>query len=344
MNNVIEINSPHIHQQTSIASVMRKVIYALVPGILVSIWILGWGVLIQCLLAVLFALVFEATMLSMRKRPIKIYLYDGSAIVTALLFALTITPFAPWWISLFGMAFAIIVVKHMYGGLGYNMFNPAMAGYVFMLLCFPAEMNVWPIAKGVAEVDISFTDTLSVIFTGTVPMIGLDGISSATPLDFTKSQLGSMAMMSEIRDNLMFGTFAGKGWEWIAFAWLAGGLWLLMQGIIKWQMPVIFLTALFLMSILFYWYDADIYMSPVFNIFAGGTMLAAFFIVTDPVTASTTPRGRLLYAAGIGIITYIIRTWGGYPDGIAFAVLIMNAAVPFIDLYTRPRVFGENLS
>ena len=181
MSNSIEIASPYFHKQTSVANVMRQVIYALVPGILVAVWLFGWGVLIQCLLAVVFALIFEAVMLRIRNLSFEVFLYDGSAIVTALLFALSITPFAPWWVNFFGIGFAIIVAKHMYGGLGYNLFNPAMAGYVFVLLCFPVEMTIWPSVKRIAEIDIGFLDTLLVIFTGQPFMEQLDSISGATP-------------------------------------------------------------------------------------------------------------------------------------------------------------------
>ena len=338
----MDISSPHIHQQTSVGRVMRHVIYALVPGILIATWILGWGVIIQCLLAVVFALIFEAIMLHIRQQPVGLHLYDGSAIVTALLFALAVTPFAPWWLSLTGIGFAIVVAKHMYGGLGYNLFNPAMAGYVFVLICFPVEMTLWPVAHGVAHSDTSLIDTVSIIFTGQFSIADLDGISGATPLDYMKSQLTGMAMVSEVRTSPLFGTLGGKGWEWISCAWILGGIWLLLQKIIKWQLSIIFICTLFFISLLFYWHDDNIYTSPVFNLFTGGTMLAAFFIVTDPVTASTTPRGRFIYAAGIGFLTYTIRTWGGYPDGIAFAILTMNAAVPLIDMFTRPYAFGES--
>ncbi|MBI4006260.1 MAG: RnfABCDGE type electron transport complex subunit D [Gammaproteobacteria bacterium] len=341
MNEAAGISSPHLHLITSVSRVMRQVIYALIPGIILSIWIFGWGILIHCLLTVIFALSLEALMLHLRKRSLQMFLYDGSAVVTGLLFALTISPFAPWWIDLAGICFAIVVAKHIYGGLGYNMFNPAMAGYIFVLICFPVELTVWPLAKGIADVNVGFIDTLSIIFAGQSSVTGIDGFSGATSLDYMKSQLSGMAMVSEIRTSPLFGSLGGKGSEWIAFAWLAGGVWLLLQGVIKWHMPVTFIASFFIISLLFYWYDASIYLSPVFNLFAGGTMLAAFFIVTDPVTSSTTPKGQLIFAAGIGVITYMIRSWGSYPDGIAFAVLIMNAAVPLIDSYTRPKVYGE---
>jgi H+/Na+-translocating ferredoxin:NAD+ oxidoreductase subunit D len=331
-----KISSPHIHSHTSVNEVMRQVIFALVPGIIVSIWFLGWGVLVHCLLAICFALAFEAFMLIIRKRPLEDFIYDGSAIITGLLFALTITPFAPWWVTLSGICFAIVITKHLYGGLGYNIFNPAMAGYVFVLICFPVELNYWPISTG----DSGFIECLKIIFSG-LPHRELDSLSGATPLAFTKSQISGMAMLSEFSDSPLFGVLGGKGWEWIGLAFLVGGVWLMIKGIIKWQIPMIMLFTLFLLSLIFHGYDPERYTSSMFNIFSGGTLLAVFFIATDPVTASATPRGKIIYAAGIGLLTYVIRTWGGYPDGIAFAVLIMNAAVPFIDNVTRPDVFGK---
>jgi len=150
-----------------------------------------------------------------------------------------------------------------------------------------------------------------------------------------------MAMLSEFSNGPLFGVLGGKGWEWIGVAFLTGGVWLMINGIIKWQIPVVVLLTLFSLSLIFHGYDPERYASSMFNVFTGGTLLAAFFIATDPVTASSTPRGKIVYAVGIGLLTYVIRTWGGYPDGIAFAVLMMNAAVPFIDNVTRPDVFGK---
>ncbi len=336
-----KISSPHIHLHTSVNEVMRQVIFALVPGIIVSIWFLGSGILVHCFLAVCFALFFEAIMLKLRKRPLEDFMVDGSAILTGLLFALTITPFAPWWVSLSGICFAIVIAKHLYGGLGYNIFNPAMAGYVFVLICFPVELNYWPtMLNNVGTGDGGVIESLKIIFIG-LPHEGLDSLSGATPLAFTKTQLSGMAMLSEFSNGPLFGVLGGKGWEWIGVAFLTGGVWLMINGIIKWQIPVVVLLTLFSFSLIFHGYDPERYASSMFNVFTGGTLLAAFFIATDPVTAASTPRGKIVYAVGIGLLTYVIRTWGGYPDGIAFAVLMMNAAVPFIDNVTRPDVFGK---
>lgn len=330
------ISSPHQHAATSISAIMLRVCLALLPGLLLYTYFFGWGILIQCVLAVGFALGFEFLMLKLRQRPISMFLKDGSAIVTGLLFALTISPLSPWWINAGGIAFAIILAKHIYGGLGYNPFNPAMAGYVFVLLSFPREMNHWPAATS-APADLSSSLVAIFSFTPT----DIDALSGATALQQLKSQLGLMNMVSEISSGPMFGNIGGAGWEWISAGFLVGGIALLMTGVIKWRIPLAMLLGMLVTSMLFNFYDADRYASPLFHLFSGGTLLCAFFIATDPVSASTTPRGRLVYGALIGITACLLRTWGAHPDGLAFAVLLANACVPLIDYYTRPRVLGE---
>ncbi|MFT5133889.1 MAG: electron transport complex protein RnfD [Gammaproteobacteria bacterium] len=330
------ISSPHKHDGSSVSGVMLRVCLALIPGLIAYVWFFGWGIVFQCLLAIGFAIVLECFVLKLRRRPVYLFLKDGSALVTGLLFALTISPFTPWWISLSGIAFAIIFAKHLYGGLGYNPFNPAMAGYVFILLCFPAQMNVWP---AMLDDPISNSDYLMRIFS--TNHTNIDAISGATALHQMKSQLGLMSMVSEIKRDPVFGTYAGAGWEWISGGYLFGGIALLITGVIKWRIPLAMLSGILLVSMSFNLFDGDIYASPLFHLFSGGTILCAFFIATDPVTASTTPRGRLLYGCLIGILIYVIRNWGSYPDGIAFAILIANACVPVIDYYTRPSVLGE---
>jgi electron transport complex protein RnfD len=255
------------------------------------------------------------------------------------LLALALPPLAPWWIPVIGSLFAIVIAKQLYGGLGYNPFNPAMAGYVVLLISFPRELSLWP-ATGQL---LGLQDTLLLVFTGSLPdTLTLDAITMATPLDAVKTRLGLSETLTEIRDSDVFGSFAGAGWEWINLWFLLGGLWLLQQKIIKWQIPAGMLGGLFLTALLFYAWNPDVYASPLFHLFSGAAMLGAFFIATDPVSASTTPRGGLYYGLGIGVLTYVIRTWGGYPDGVAFAVLLMNMAAPTIDYYTRPRVFGHD--
>jgi len=334
--NKLFISSPHNHDGSSVSVIMLSVGLALLPGLACYVRFFGWGIVVQCLLAVIFALTLEYLMLKLKRRPAKAFLMDGSAVVTGLLFALTISPLSPWWITLSGIAFAIIVAKHLYGGLGHNLFNPAMAGYVFVLLCFPAQMNIWPTAL---ENPLTLVSYLQAILGS--EQINFDAISGATVLGDIKSQLGSMSMISEIRLDPIYGHYGGLAWEWVSGGFMLGGIALLLFRVIQWQIPVATLAGIVILSIIFNFYDIDIYAPASFHLFSGGTFLCAFFIASDPVTASTTPAGRLIYGCLIGILIYLIRVWGDYPDGVAFAVLGANALVPLIDYYTRPSVIGE---
>ncbi len=349
--------SPHTLAAASITRVMLRVIIALIPGLAAYIWFFGWGITINIAFAVLVALGAEAIMLQLRKRPLLPFLTDGSAIVTAVLLAFAIPPLAPWWITFIGIIFAIVVAKQLYGGLGYNPFNPAMVGYVVLLISFPREMTSWVPTLSFSPYELSFVENAIFIFTGHLPAgLAIDALTEATPLDTLKTNLGLGNTVSEIKSQLgldeatsrllsvipIFGAIGGKGWEWINGGFLLGGLWLIYKKVIGWQIPAALLGSLVSISVLFYIIDPDLYASPVFHLFSGATMLAAFFIATDPVTAATSNRGRLIYGVGIGILMYIIRTWGGYPDSVAFAVLLMNMTVPIIDHYFKSRVFGRH--
>lgn len=335
-------SSPHLQPATSVALVMRRVLYALVPGTVACIGLFGWGVLTNVIVATVTALASEALMLRLRRRPVRLFLSDYSAVVTALLLALALPALAPWWLTVVSTAFAIVIAKHLYGGLGYNPFNPAMIGYVVALISFPLPMTQWVTPH--AAQDLDPLQAAQFQFTGQLPPgVPLDAVTAATPLDTIKTRLGLKQTIGEIHQgSTAFGSFGADAWEWVNLAFLAGGLWLLYLGVIRWHIPVGLLGGLALAALVFYVFDRDGYPGPMFHLFGGGAMLGAFFIATDPVTASTTDRGRLIYGAGIGILTYVIRTWGGYPDGIAFAVLLMNMAVPTIDHYTQPRVFGTD--
>jgi len=332
-------SSPHLPGDDSVERLMRLVLLALIPGSLCAFWLYGWGVLLNILLAATAAMAGEAAMLMIRRRPVLPALLDGSALLTGVLLGLALPPLAPWWIPVIGSLFGIIIAKQLYGGLGYNPFNPAMAGYVVLLIAFPRELSLWPSTGHVLDL----RDSLQLVFTGTLPdALSLDSITMATPLDAVKTQLGLSDTLSEIQTTPVFGSFAGAGWEWINLWFLLGGLWMLYRKVIDWQIPAGMLAGLSLMALIFYGINPDIYASPLFHDFSGAAMLGAFYIATDPVSASTTPRGRLYYGLGIGVLTHVIRTWGGYPDGVAFAVLLMNMAAPTLDYYTRPRVFGHS--
>ena len=321
---------------------MFKVLVALVPGIIAYVWIYGGGVLVTIVLATITALAAEAAMLKIRRRPIAPFLNDYSAVTTAWLLALAIPPLAPWWLIVVGTLFAIVFSKQLYGGLGYNPFNPAMIGYAVLIISFPVIMTKWPTALQLAQTKLSFADQLSYIFSGILPQGTLiDAVTSATPLDYLKTQLILKHEINSIIQAPVFGTFGGKGNEFVTSAYLLGGLYLWQQKIISWHLPIAFLTTLALVSGVFWVVDSAHFASPMFHLFSGASMLAAFFIITDPVSGPTTPNGKLWFAAGVALITYIIRVYGGYPDGVAFAVIFMNICVPLIDASTQPRVFGH---
>ena len=336
-------SSPFTGSASNIGAVMRQVLYALIPGVMVMFYFYGWGVFINIVLAILIAVSFEVISLWLRKRPIKPFLSDYSAIVTACLFSLSIPPLAPWWILMVGLFFAIVIAKHLYGGLGYNPFNPAMIGFAVLIVSFPLEMTQWIKPQFIDGHLPSLVESLRIVFSGFDSLYDIDqwdAMTMATPLDDMKTELKSGHYFSEIMQTNGYGLLSGKTWEWISLGYLFGGLWLLYKGIINWRIPVSLLLALAVTAAIFGWLEPDVHQSSLFHLFSGATILGAFFIATDPVSASTTPRGQLIYGACIGFFIYVIRTWGNYPDAIAFSVLIMNMSVPMIDYFTQPRVFG----
>ncbi len=336
--------SPYISGSTSVSVIMLKVLLALVPGIVAYVWVFGGGVLVSLTLASITALVSEGVMLKLRNRPVRPFLMDGSALVTAWLLALALPPLAPWWLVVVGTLFAIVIAKQLYGGLGYNPFNPAMVGYAVLLISFPVIMTQWPAPLALAHAQLGFADQLHYIFSRGLPVdVQVDAITSATPLDYLKTQLKLQHALADISQAPVFGVVGAKGGELVTGAYLLGGLYLLQQRIVTWHIPVAFLAMLALVAGASSLLDPVHYAGAGFHLFSGASMLCAFFIATDPISGPTTPKGKLLFAAGIGLLTWLIRTYGGYPDGVAFAVLFMNICVPLIDAYTQPRVFGHKL-
>ena len=336
--------SPYWSARVAVPSLMLQVLIALVPAALAHVWFFGPGFIFNLLVASLFAVAGESLMMHLRGRPPEQALGDYSALVTAALLAFALPSLTPWWVTATGSLFAIIVAKHLYGGLGFNIFNPAMAGYVVILVAFPMHLNLW-VGPRIGDIDyeyLSILETLRFTLTGLLPdSLGFDAISRATPLDVMKSGLNNMKTVTEIRANPVMGDFGGRGWEWIGNFLAIGGFWLLIRKIIRWQIPVGVGAGLLIPAGIMYLIDPGANPSPGFHLFGGATILCAFFIATDPVSAATSPRGRLIYGLGIGLITYCIRTWGSYADGVAFAVLLMNIAVPAIDLVTRPPIVGH---
>jgi electron transport complex protein RnfD len=290
------------------------------------------------------AVAAEAAALALRGRHPRRQLADLSAVVTAVLLAFCLPPLTPWWITATGAAFAILFAKQIYGGLGFNPFNPAMAGYVVLLVSFPEEMTRWLPAAGLDDAGSApgLLGSLSFAFTGELPGgLSWDAITGATPLDDLRTGLTQARTVDEIRGAALYGDLGGVGWEWIG-NWVAlGGLFLLWRGVIRWQIPLAMLLGLAVPATFWWLIDPAGHPPPTFHLFSGATMLCAFFIATDPVSAATSRSGRLVYGAGIGALVFVIRSWGGYPDGVAFAVLLMNMAVPAIDQFTHPRTYGH---
>lgn len=330
------VSSPHKLSPSSVTRVMFKVLCALLPGTAASIYFFGWGVVTNLVSAIVLALLAEGLMLAIRKRPVWHSLQDLSAVVTAWLLALAMPAYAPIWLIAVGILFAIVFGKQLYGGLGLNPFNPAMLGYVVLLISFPVNMTQWPSLDAASSMDLAAT--LSHVFGG--HDMAVDALSGATALDYTNTQLSQAMMLSEISDAPVYGVLGAAVWEWIAAAYAVGGIALILLRVMPWHAPVAMLLSLFCLAETFQFYDPDSYSSGLFHLFSGGAMLGAFFIITDPVSGATSNRGRLVFGALAGLLIYVIRTWGGYPDGIAFSVLLMNMAAPTIDHFCKTQVFG----
>lgn len=318
---------------------MLWVILATLPGLVAQTLFFGWGNLINVVWCVAVALSAEAIMLVLRKRPVTFFLKDNTAAVTGLLLGLSLPQFAPWWVSAVAVLAAIVLAKQLYGGLGSNPFNPAMVGYALVLVSFPVAMTTnWALPGLLWETAPGFGETLVTIASG--QHTAVDAFTMATPLDEYKHQI-AVHTAAEVLQHPTFGDGIAKGWEWVNAAFLAGGLLLIALKIITWHIPVSLLGAMALMSLAF-GSNEDMYAPLTLHLLAGASMLGAFFIATDPVSAATSRQGKLIYGAGIGILIYVIRTWGNYPDAVAFSVLLMNFAVPFIDHYTPPRTYGHH--
>ncbi len=334
--------SPYITKPDSVSKIMLQVLFALIPGVILYVWFYGPAILVSILLASVTGLSTEALMLKLRKRPIAPFLKDNSALLTAWLLALSIPPLAPWWLIVVGTMFAIAIAKHLYGGLGSNPFNPAMIGYAVLIISFPSQMTHWLAPVGLGSAGLDFQSQLNYILKGALPDgLTLDGVTMATPLDTLKTQLHMNGQMQSILEMPIYGRVAGVGSEWVSLGFLLGGLYLYLRRIISWHIPAVFLITLFAISGAFHLIDPARHAGPLFQLFSGASMLGAFFILTDPITSPATPRGRMIFASGAAILTYLIRVYGGFPDGVAFATLLMNICVPLIDAWTQPAVFGR---
>jgi electron transport complex protein RnfD len=336
------ISGPHLVATRRVDAIMYQVVIALLPATGFGILLFGWPALYLVLITILSALFFEACCLKLKGEPATPQLRDGSALVTGLLVAMTLPPWAPWWIGVTGSAIAIILGKQVYGGLGQNLFNPAMLARVALLISFPIEMTTWinvtPLFTGPGIID-----SFSVLFDH--PEF-IDSYTGATTLGAVKTGFSQNILLP---DSLgQYASFlAFIGWErgslgeTSSLLILIGGLGLLKKGIIKWHIPVSLLATLFLLASFFHLLNSTHYLSPWAHLNSGAVMLVAFFIATDYVTSPNTPLGQLIFGAGCGLLIFVIRSWGGYPEGTGFAILLMNAVTPLIDHYIRPRIYGR---
>lgn len=314
---------------------MADVLLATLPGVVVMTWFFGPGTLLNITFGALVAVGLEALALRLRGRNPRQYLGDLSALVTATLLCIALPPASPWWLVAVGVAAAVLLGKHAFGGLGYNPFNPAMVGYVVLLISFPLYMSRWTAPRGLADPP-GFGDSLSALF----EPARYDGTTAATLLDLLRQNQGQL--MADLAARPEFGLWAGLGWEWVSLAFLAGGLWLLYRRVFTWHAPVAMLSVLALSALVGYDNGSSTSGgSPVWHLFSGATMFGAFFIITDPVSSAVSNRGRLIFGGLIGLLVYVIRVNGNYPDAVAFAVLILNFAAPLIDQYTQPRSYGH---
>ena len=315
--------SPHIHSGDSTQKIMYRVVYAMIPALLWSVFVFGLDALRVTLIAVVACLAFEYVIQKylMKIKPV---ITDGSALVTGILLAFNVPSNLPWWIIVIGAMAAIGIGKLSFGGLGSNIFNPALVGRVFLLISFPVQMTSWPVNN----------------------RSGIDAVTSATPLNIIKEGITNGTPISEISKNLpstiemLFGEIGGSLGEISALLLILGGLYMLFTKVITWHIPVSIIATVAIVAGIFWAVNPEIYINPTYHILTGGLMLGAIFMATDMVSSPMNPKGQMVYGVGIGLITISIRLFGAYPEGISFAILIMNAFTPLINTYVKPKRFG----
>ncbi|WP_100611067.1 RnfABCDGE type electron transport complex subunit D [Confluentibacter lentus] len=326
---IIVSASPHVHSDRTSKKLMYDVVIALIPAFLVSIYVFGISALIVTSVAIISCIVFEYII---QKYLLKtdVTITDGSALITGILLAFNLPSGLPIWMIIIGSLVAIGVAKLSFGGLGFNIFNPALVGRVFLLISFPVQMTSWPTA---------FVNNTSVV----------DAVTGATSLGIIKEGLNMGETMTEISAripssiDMLFGFTSGSLGEMSALALILGGLYLILRKVISWHIPVTLLATIFIMTAIFWVANPEHYANPLIHLLTGGAILGAFFMATDLVTSPMTKKGMVIFAIGIGVITVVIRLFGAYPEGISFAILIMNAFVPLINKFFKPRRFGAKI-
>ncbi len=339
MNALADSEATPLERARSVRGIMGLALLALLPGVLASAAFFGIGVLLQILLAVVFAMALEAAMLALRGRPLQPFISDLSAPLAAVLFALYLPPLAPWWLAAIGMVAAIVVGKHLYGGLGHNLFNPAMVGVAVVMVCFPNEFNHGLPSVGMAQgFDThGLLESMKAILTSQSPLAP-DSLAQAPFLDATPTLASQGQMAGDVRPLSIFVKTTTIVWQWIAAAYALGGLFMLWKKIIRWQTPAAVILTMIVFSVLFWQLDSAQTALTFTPLMPSSVVLVAFFIATDPVSGCTTPRGRWIFGAGVAFFTLLIERWGAYPGGVAFAVFLMNCAAPYIYATSPPRL------
>ncbi|HKM45019.1 MAG TPA: RnfABCDGE type electron transport complex subunit D [Dysgonamonadaceae bacterium] len=314
-NKLVVSPSPHVHSGDTISKNMYGVLIALVPAFLVSLYVFGLSALILTVASVVFCVITEYVIqrFMFKKEPTVL---DGSAIITGVLLAFNVPSNLPLWILAIGAIAAIGIGKMSFGGLGNNIFNPALLGRVFLLISFPAQMTSWPLPSTVAPVD---------------------GMTAATVLENIKYNPSALPSISD----MFFGLESGSIGEMSVMALLLGLVYMLWKKIITWHIPVSIIVTVAIFAAGMFWIDPSPVNNPLIHLFSGGLMLGAIFMATDYATSPLSHRGMIIYGVGIGVITMCIRLWGAYPEGVSFAILLMNAFTPLINNYVKPKRFGE---
>lgn len=315
--------SPHVHSGESTQKIMYRVVFAMIPALAWSVFVFGFDALRVTLLAVVACMAFEYLI---QKYILKTTpsLTDGSALITGMLLAFNVPAGLPWWIIVIGALAAMGIGKLSFGGLGSNVFNPALVGRVFLLISFPAQMTSWPVTRMAGAVDT---------------------VSTATPLALIKEGVKNGVPISQLQglpdiQDMVLGLSAGSLGEISALLLIIGGLYMLWKKVITWHIPVSIILTVAVVAGVFWLIDPETYINPLYQVLSGGLMLGAIFMATDMVTSPMTPKGQIIYGIGIGVITISIRMFGSYPEGISFAILIMNAVTPLLNYYIKPKRFG----
>lgn len=341
------LSAPFSRDTARVSVIMATVMAALTPATAIGLILFGWPAVLLFAVTLGSALLWESGCLLLAGRPVRATLSDHSALLTGWLLALSLPPWAPWWIGVVGSFIAVVVGKQVYGGLGQNLFNPAMLARVALLVSFPLEMTTW--VNPMPWLDASapgWTEAWR-IFTG--GNFAFDGHTGATLIGHVKTEFSQGRGLGEAYASAGYGLIAsltgvtrGSLGETSTVALALGGLWLLRRQIITWHIPVSLIATVFLLASAFSLADAERYPGPIFHLSSGALMLLAFFIATDYVTSPNSPVGQVIFGIGCGVIVFVIRTWGAYPEGAGFAILLMNSLTPVIDHYVRPRIYGRD--